>query len=350
VKIVSLDVHKDASQLAVVSEAGEVLFEMKVATEREALRRVVRGIAGPKRVVFEEGPLSGMLHDALGDLCEEVVSCDPSHNALIALAEDSNDERDARRLAKLAQMEAVRPVYVPPEPYRTLRSLLVHDEKLQRSITGVKNRIQGLCGRHGLRSVARSLYTTRRRQAVMEKIEKGAIRWQMESLCRLLDQLRQERVGTHRVIAREAKGLPEIERIDTIPGAGPITARTLVAWIADPKRFRGRSALCSYGGLGLGQGYTDWKPISRARASKRGNRAIKRVLFLAARAAVKSKSALARRYEAQRQAGLDERAATRNLARTILFLACSLWKKGKHYDDTCVAVPDPNAGSTRERP
>jgi hypothetical protein len=108
--------------------------------------------------------------------------------------------------------------------------------------------------------------------------------------------------------------------------------------------------LCSYAGLGLGQGYTDWKPISRARASKRGNRAIKRVLFLAARAAVKSKSALARRYEAQRQAGLDERAATRNLARTILFIACSLWKKGKRYDDTCVAVPNANAGSTRERP
>ena len=37
VKIVSLDVHKNASQLAAVSEAGEVLLEMKVATAREAL-------------------------------------------------------------------------------------------------------------------------------------------------------------------------------------------------------------------------------------------------------------------------------------------------------------------------
>ena len=301
-------------------------------------------------MAFEEGPLSRMLHDALEDLCAEVVSCDPSHNALIALAEDSNGERDARRLAKLAQLEAVRPVYVPPEPYRTLRSLLVHDEKLQRSITGVKNRMQGLCGRHGLRRVARSLSTARRRHAVLEKIEKGAIRRQRESLCRRLDPLRQERAATHRVLAREARGLPEIERIDTIPGAGPITARTLVAWIADPKRFRGRRALCSCGGLGLGQGYTDWKPIGRARAAKRGNRAIKRVLFLAARAAVKSNSAPARRYQAQRQAGLDERAATRNLARTILFIACRLWKKGKDYDDTCVAVPGPHAGSTRDRP
>ena len=86
-KAVPLDVHADASQVTAVSDDGELLFEMKTPTEREALRAVVGGVPGPKRVVFEEGPLSGMIVDALRDVCSGVVSCDPTHNALTARSE-----------------------------------------------------------------------------------------------------------------------------------------------------------------------------------------------------------------------------------------------------------------------
>ena len=130
-KIVSLDVHSEASQLVAVSEEGEIFLEMKVATDMALLRQIIRGIPGRKRVVFEEGPLSGRLTDALRDVADDVVSCDPSQNALIALAENGNDERDARGLVLLARTNALRPVFVPPEPYRTLRSLLGHDRNLQ---------------------------------------------------------------------------------------------------------------------------------------------------------------------------------------------------------------------------
>ena len=343
-RTVSLDVHGDASQLALVSERGEVLLEMKVPTEREALRAVVGGIPGPKRVVFEEGPLSGMIYDALRDVAEEIISCDPSHNALIALAEDASDERDARRLAKLAQLGAVRPVYVAPEPYRTLRSLLVHDHRTQRSLTGVKNRIKGLCRRLGIQARGQAIYWHGQRAEQLKKIENGELRWQMKSLYRQLDLLRRERVGAHRVLGQMAKKLPAIVRLESIPGVGPITARTLVGWIADPQRFKSRNAISSYVGLGLGQGWTNWKPVGHARASKRGNRELKRVLFLAAYAAAQSKSALGRRYEGRRQVGWEESKAIRDLARTILVIACSIWRKGKEYDDSLVKVPQTSPG------
>jgi hypothetical protein len=98
-KTVTLDAYGGESQMAVVMETGEVVYETKVETTREALRRAVGGVVGPKRVIYEEGPLSGMIHDALKDIADEVISCDPTRNALIARAEDSSDERDARRLA-----------------------------------------------------------------------------------------------------------------------------------------------------------------------------------------------------------------------------------------------------------
>ena len=117
-KIISLDVHTEWCQLAVIDDLGEIILEMKVETKADALRRVVEGVPGPKRVVCENGPHSGMIQDARQDVVDEFVSCDPARNALIARSEDSNDERDARRLAILSRAGALHPVYVPPEPYR----------------------------------------------------------------------------------------------------------------------------------------------------------------------------------------------------------------------------------------
>ena len=340
-KIVSLDVHSEVSQLTLVAaETGEILLEVKVPTEAEALRSIVGGITGPKRVVLEQGPMSGMIHDALADLADEVVSCDPTHNALIARAEDSNDERDARRLAQLARLDAVRSVYVPPEPYRTLRSLLKYDCTLQGSITEVKNRIRAMYRRLGVRVRRQTPWYPGGRSKWLAQITQPGYHWQVESLYRRMDVLRLERVGVHRVLTKFCKDFPEVERLQTIPGVGPITARTLVAWIVNPKRFHSRSALSSYGGLGLCQDWTNWKQVGRARASKRGNRAIKRVLFLAAKAASRTNTRLARRYAARRVAGWDTRKAMRDMARTILEIACTIWRKETDYDDAITLVPE----------
>ena len=339
-KIVSLDVHKDASQLFAVTEKGEVVLEMKVATEPETLRTIIGGIPGPKRVVFEEGPLSGMLTDALKNVADEVVACDPTKNALIARNENSNDKRDARDLAILARMRKLHPVFVPPEPYRTLRSLLVYDERVQRGITATKNRIKALCRRCGIRYRGAGVYRSANRDGVLAQITEPGLRWQMRSLYRQLDLLRRERVGAHRTKGKVGRKLPIVRLLDTAPGVGPMTAQTVAAWIVDPGRFKSRSATSSYAGLGLGQGWTNWKPVGRARASKRGQRQLKRMLFVAAKAAVRGNNALARRYDARIRAGWEHSKAIRDIARTLLWTLCGMWKNRKEYDDAQVTVPD----------
>lgn len=338
-KTIALDVHTEWSQLAAYNEAGETLLELKVATTAQELQRVIKGIPGPKRVVFEEGALSGMIRDALVDRVEELVSADTTRNALIARAEDANDENDTRRLAMLSRAGALHPVYVPPEPYRTWRSLVRYDASMARGVTGLKNRIKGLCRRHGVRYQGAGIFRGAKRAAVLKKMPTPAVAWQIESLYRRLDQIRRERVGLHRVLAGLGKNLPVLKRLQTIPGFGVLTARTFVAWIVDPLRFKSRKALSSYAGLGLGQGWTNWKPVGRARASKRGQRELKRILFTAARAATHGHNALARRYQARLQAGWDDRKAIRDIARTILFAACSIWITGKEYQDGRVKIP-----------
>ena len=327
------------AELVVVSEEGEIILEMKVATDLALLRQIIGGIPGQKRVVFEEGPLSGRLTDALRDVADDVISCDPAQNALIARAEDSNDERDARRLALLARTNALRPVFVPPEPYRTLRSLMVHDRNLQRGVTQAKNRIKALCRRVGIRYHGKSVYSAGNRGGVLSQIPEAGLRWQISSLYRELDLLRRERDGVRPTVKGVARRLRVIDQLQSAPGVGPITARTAVAWVVDPGRFRNRKALSSYAGLGLGQGWTNWKPTGHAKASKRGQRELKRVLFLAANAAIKGDNALARRYQARLDAGWEHGKAIRDTARTLLYTLAKMWTTGKEYDDNRVSVP-----------
>jgi hypothetical protein len=134
---VALDVHSRLTQLAAVSEHGEILLELQVETRSEELRRLVSGISGPKRVVFEERPLSGLIRDAPKGVAQEIIAADPARNALIARAEDSTDDKDALRLARLSRTGPVHPVYVPEEPHRTLRSVVRYDHAMSRKLPEV---------------------------------------------------------------------------------------------------------------------------------------------------------------------------------------------------------------------
>ena len=181
------------------------------------------------------------------------------------------------------------------------------------------------------------MYQSARRPAVLKGIESAGMRWQMESLYRQLDLLQCERTGVDRAKKSVVRKLPIVERFQTVPGVGVIVSQTVAAWVVDPKRFRNRSALNSYAGLGLGQGVTNWKPVGKTKASRRGQRQVKRVLLLAAKAAARGDNALARRYKVRREAGWEHAKAIRDIARELLWILCALWRTRKTYDDSLVS-------------
>jgi transposase len=198
--------------------------------------------------------------------------------------------------------------------------------------------------RHGIASSGRGAYRKGGRAEIARQLPNAHWKWQLGSLWRQLDWLRRERVAAHRQIRLICRPLPIVTTLREIPGVGALVAPTIVAWVVDPARFGSMSELSAYGGLGLGQGITGWKVTSRARASKRGQRELKRVLFIAARSAVAGKSALAKRYQARIAAGWADRKAIRDIARHILFIACAMMRTGEGYDDQRVNIP-PSPGA-----
>ena len=200
-------------------------------------------------------------------------------------------------------------------------------------------RLKALCRRHGVRYRGAGVYRKAGRREILEKMPNVSVRWQMRSLYRQLDGFRLERVRAHRMLSKHARKIPVVKKLRKVPGMGPRTAPAVVAWIADPNRFRNESGLSSYAGLGLKSDFSNWKPTKRARASKRGDRELKRALFLSARGALNGTNALKVRYAARIAAGWEDRKAIRDIARTILFVACAIWRSGKEYDNTKVGIP-----------
>lgn len=344
---VALDVHRKRTQLTVALETGQIVTERIVETTADVLRREIANIRGPKRVILENSGWAARIHDAVKDVAEEVIVCDPTRNALIAQADDSDDERDAERLGILSRAGALHAIYVPPEPYRTLRSLVQHETCQTRTIMGLMLRIKAFCRRHGVAYHGKGIYRVKGRDvAIAQFPEEG--RFQIESLFRLLDGARSERIAVRQELRRYSLRIPAIQRLQSIPGIGPVVARTLVAWIADPPRFRSRSALAAYAGLGLKQDISNWHPVHRAHASRRGQRDVKRVLFVAARVAIRAgTNGFSRRYQARIASGWEDRKAIRDIARKILFAAVQVWMTQQEYDDgrisAVVATPAPAA-------
>ena len=96
----------------------------------------------------------------------------------------------------------------------------------------------------------------------------------MRSLYRQLDGFRLERVRAHRMLSKHARKIKVVKKLRKVPGLGPKTTPTIVAWIADPNRFRNESGLSSYAGLGLKNDVSNCLPGLRqgSRRSARGPR------------------------------------------------------------------------------
>jgi hypothetical protein len=181
---VALDVPErraDArAQLAAVSEDGEVLLELQAETQPQELRRVVSGIRGRKRVVFEQGPLSGLIRpeqpgvsgDALAGIADEIIAADPGASgaglpsgALTRPAREERAHREGRGLdgregyaAQGRRSRATgrsirctcrrsralqRPTLVRRSragPYRTFRSVVRYDHAMSRACLSTDRR------------------------------------------------------------------------------------------------------------------------------------------------------------------------------------------------------------------
>src|SRR5215469_786944 len=110
VKYIGLDVHKEATTVAVRNGAGKLVMESIVETKAKTLLDFLAGLGGELHVTLEEGTWAAWLYDVLKPRVREIVVCNPRRNALLKEGSKS-DKIDARKLAELLRAGLLRAVY-----------------------------------------------------------------------------------------------------------------------------------------------------------------------------------------------------------------------------------------------
>src|SRR5450759_2904384 len=142
-KYIGMDVHKEATTIAVMNAAGKLVMESIVETKAATIVQFLDGLRGELYVTFEEGTGAAWLHDLLKPHVTKVVVCDPRKNALLK-AGNKNDRIDARKLADLLRSGLLSPVYHGENGIRTLKELARSYLALTRDVTRVMNRLKDL--------------------------------------------------------------------------------------------------------------------------------------------------------------------------------------------------------------
>src|ERR1700730_7946206 len=121
-KYIGMDVHKEATVIAVRNSTGQLVMESIVETKAGSLLQFIHGLQGELHVTWEEGTWAAWLYDLLKPHVHEVLVCDPRKNALLKVGNKS-DRIDARKLAELLYMNKLHSVYHGEQGVRTLKEL-----------------------------------------------------------------------------------------------------------------------------------------------------------------------------------------------------------------------------------
>ena len=329
--IIGCDYHPRFQQIAFVdTETGEC-GERRLEHNGEA-EQFYRSLAGQAvRVGMEASGHSRWFERLLAELECELWIGDPAKVRAAATRRQKTDKRDAELLLQLlltGQFEKMR-IWIPTADHRDLRQLVLHRHRLVQMRTRVKNQLRAVAlnegmerkpglwskkGQEQFRALELPAWTARRRQDNLDLLE------ELERRTDPLDQ----------AVEQEAARRPEVKRLQTHPGIGPITALAFVLTIGDPTRFGCGKQVASYLGLIPAEASSGGRQ-RLGHISKQGNALLRGLLVEAAHVAAQHEPELGRCY--RRLAMKKNRAiAAVAVARKLAVRLWCMWNRGVGYE------------------
>src|SRR5437867_2750002 len=234
---VGIDLDKRSSQIAVLTEDGEVV-QHRLANDVLGLEKFFAQLPPHTPIAIEASGTWWWLVDLLERLGHDPILSHPKQTKAIAAARLKNDRVDAERLALLLRGDLLPTVWIPPREIREARELLRHRVSLVWLRTRIKNRLLALLARRNLQPRVATQWMSAGGRRELADLNLGTsasmIRDDVLALLRLLDaQVR----SADQELARRWGSDPRVQRLQTIPGFGPFVATLLVLELADIERF-----------------------------------------------------------------------------------------------------------------
>lgn len=263
--VVAIDAHK-ASCTYVVRHWDQTLAgPTRISSTTEALTELAKAYPDHE-FVFEASGVQEWMMDHLREL-------DIHTTAVVAPKKGpkgkKSDGEDALRLARKHQASELTTVYVATPQLRTLRDQVHQYIFLKGKRKAINGHLKALLNRwdHQVEApgaAKRRAYTLQGRCQVLERFPHA------ESIYEAVDALDNGIKKLTKRLEERAATIPEVQRLRTVKGIGPIVSLALYVEIGTITRFPKAEALVSYFGLDPVHGGSGDKKWDAHRISKKG--------------------------------------------------------------------------------
>jgi transposase len=285
IKVLGIDVAKIVFHVVGMDDSGPVVLRKRLA--RSELLTFIANVP-PLRIGMEA---CGSAHDwarCFREYGHDVRLIAPQ--CIKAYVKSpKNDARDAEAICEAVTRPTMRVVPIKRVEQQDLQALHRVRERLMKARTALVNGIRGLLGEYGI-VLPQSL--AKFRALIVEKLEADQAKLTALST-EVFRHLYDEFLALEKRLASDDEKLtamgqahPACQRLQTIPGIGPVRATALIAAIGDVTQFKNGRQLAAWLGLVPREHSTGGKPRLLG-ISTRGDRYLRKRLVRGARATLR---------------------------------------------------------------
>ena len=344
---IGIDVAVKFCVLVVVNAAGQVLHRGRVATTELELQKAVAPWGRRAQVAIEQGELAGWVCRTLAPGVGRIVVAEPKHLAWIFRDPNKNDAIDAEKLAQLLRLGQIHEVYQAQQDDRwVFKRLVQHYEAMTYRQSVLKVQIKSQLRQEGVLVRGESVFEPAHRQELLGRVKSEAIRGIVKDQFEALEALLELQRKARRRMAQFGRRYPELRRLQTIPGFGPICACRFVAYLQTPGRFANKRKLWRYARLAVVQRFSGGVPLGRAHLDRSGCGSLKDVSRKVFQGAIRRRepNALKQFYvESVKKTG-NEKHARLSTQRKIFSIALSLWRNQTEYEEKGLSSAERRTG------
>ncbi len=327
--IIGCDYHPSFQQIAFVDDATGEYGQRRLEHGNEEAQQYYRSLKGQKVLVGVEATGSMRWFERLLAECgHELWWGNPAKIRAAAVGRQKTDKRDADLILQLLIEKRFPRLWVPSVEQREGRQLVLHRHRLVQMRTRVKNQLQALAMNEGVQR--KHKLWSQAGQAELQGLSLGP--WASVRRTDLTD-LRKDLDGKIDVLnqglEQQVEQRPEVRRLMTHPGVGPVVATAFVLTIGEPGRFKKSKEVAAYLGLVPLEDSSGGRQ-RLGHITKQGNSMLRGLLVEAAHVAARREPEWQRKYK--RLAMKKNRSiAAVAVARCLAVRLWWMWKLGLDY-------------------
>ena len=248
---IGADVHSNNTELA-IEQRGKIVSMYSVPTTIPAISNVLDSLQGKKFFAMEEGPMAGWLYRNLKDRVDEFIVSEPRRNKLITSEGDKDDRIDSGKLAVLLRGNFLKAVHHTDDSHRAYFKhwISLYHDRVRDAVRYI-NKIRACCRMYGIKIPRKVVRNSVHRNRWLSEIENRVLQAQMQMLLIGYDATKQQVELARKQFSSYARKYPIIKYWCKLPGVGLIRAATIFAYLDTPWRFKKKSKLHKYCGVGL---------------------------------------------------------------------------------------------------